>query len=155
MPNPADLVATALDRWRNNLIDLTRRNPLLSLKPNRTAFLEFTKPDLMKVYEHLLKEEKSWSFFFPPDKAPSDKKTTATDKEPPSPRANELRTNEDDRQVLLKTLTNLYRRSWTDYRERGLYTLHLALGTLEWRDEAEEAFRSPILLLGVRLDRHS
>ena len=153
MTTPAELVASALDRWRNNLIDLTRRNPLLSLKPNHTTYLDVAEPDLMKVYDYLLTQGKSWSFYFPPEKIKADKKTAA--KEPPSLRANELRTNEADRLVLLKILTNLFRRAWTDYRERGLHTLHLALGILEWRDGEDEVFRSPILLLPVKLDRHS
>src|SRR5476649_313544 len=130
MATPPDLVASALERWRNNLIDLTRRNPLLSLKPNHTAYLEIVQPDLAKVYDYLLTQGKSWSFYFPPEKAKADKKN-AVPKEPPPPRGNELVTTEPDRQVVLKILTNLYRRAWTDYRERGLHTLHLALGTLE------------------------
>src|SRR5437016_13886128 len=102
MPTPADLVASALQRWRNNLIDLTRRNPLLSLKPGRSAYLEITQPDLMKVYDQLLVQGKSWAFHFPPEKVKNDKKNAAT-KEPPAPRANDLLTAETDRQVLLQT----------------------------------------------------
>jgi hypothetical protein len=154
MATPADLTASALERWRNNLIDLTRRNPLLSLKTGRASYLEITQPDLMKVYDQLQVQGKSWSFFFPPEKTKNDKKSAAA-KELPAPRANELLTTETDRLALLQTLTNLYRRALTDYRERGLHILHLALGILEWRDEAEEVFRSPVLLLPVKLERHS
>ena len=154
MPTPAGLVASALVRWRNNLIDLTRRNPLLSLKPNHTTYLEIAQPELMRVYEHLRSEGKSWSFYFPPE-PPKDAKKNAKPKEPPAPRGNELLTTEPDRQAVLRILTNLYRRALTDYRERGLHILHVALGVLEWRDEEEEVFRSPVLLLPVRLERHS
>ena len=154
MLTPADLVASALVRWRNNLIDLTRRNPLLSLKPNHTTYLEIAQPELMKVYEHLRSEGKSWSFYFPPE-PPKDVKKNAQPKTPPAPRANELLTTELDRQAVLRILTNLYRRMLTDYRERGLHILQVALGILEWRDEEEEVFRSPVLLLPVKLERHS
>ena len=64
-------------------------------------------------------------------------------------------TAETDRQDLLRILTNLYRRALNDYRERGLHILHLALGILEWRDEEDEVSRAPILLLPVKLERHS
>src|ERR1017187_2599707 len=148
MAAPVDLAASALERWRNNLIDLTRRNPLLSLKPGRSAYLEVAQPVLMKVYDHLT-QGKTWSFYFPPEKAKDDKRESS----PKPPRDSELQTTEPDRQVLLKTLTNLYRRALTDYRERGLHTLHLALGSLEWRDEENEVFRSPLLLLPVKLER--
>ena len=83
MATPADLVASALERWRNNLIDLTRRNPLLSLKPSRTTYLEIAQPDLMSVYDHLLIHGKSWLFHFPPEKAKADKKNSDT-KDPPA-----------------------------------------------------------------------
>jgi Protein of unknown function (DUF4011)/REase_MTES_1575/AAA domain len=168
MTTSVDLVTSALERWRNNLIDLTRRNPLLSLKPNHTTYLEIVQPELMKVYDPLLVQGKSWLFYFPPDKPKADKKNAAKEPVgvPPSggssvrlkaelQRPTELRTTEEDRAVLLKILTNLYRRAWTDYRERGLHTLHLGLGILEWRDEADEVIRSPIVLLPVKLERHS
>lgn len=154
MPTPADLVASALVRWRNNLIDLTRRNPLLSLRPNHTTYLDIVQPDLMRVYDQLLLQRKSWLFQFPAESAKSAKNDTPA-KQPPEPRPNELLTGESDRQILLKILTNLYRRALTDYRERGLHILHLAFGTLEWRDEEDEVFRSPLLLLPVELKRHS
>ena len=77
MSTQPDLVASALERWRNNLIDLTRRNPLLSLKPNHTTYLEIVQPELMKVYD-LLIQGKSWSFYFPPEKPKTDKKNTPT-----------------------------------------------------------------------------
>ena len=154
MPTPADLVAAALTRWRNNLIDLTRRNPLLSMKPNHTSYLEIAQPDLAKIYEHLLVQGKSWSFYYPPEAGKAAKKNDVP-KEPPAPRGNELLTTESERPVVLKILTNLYRRALADYRERGLQILHLALGLLEWRDEEEEVFHSPILLVPVKLERHS
>ncbi len=150
MAAPSDPVASALERWRNHLIDLTRRNPLLSLKPGR-SYVEIAQPDLMTIYDHLLTQGRSWSFCFPPEKAKKD----AAAKEPPALRPNELLTTEPDRQALLKSLTNLYRRALTDYRERGLHVLHLALGVLEWRDEQNEILRSPVLLLPVKLERHS
>jgi hypothetical protein len=155
MPTPADLVASALERWRSNLIDLTRRNPLLNPKPGRSSYLEIVQPDWMRVYDHLLTEGKSWSFCFPPEKAKKKETGETNNQPPPTPKANELLTTEPDRQVILQTLTNLYRRARTDYRERGLHTLHLALGVLEWRDNEDESYRSPILVLPVELQRHS
>src|ERR1700722_11131593 len=76
MATPAELVASALQRWRNNLIDLTRRNPLLSLKANRTSYLESVQPDLLKVYEHLHLNGKNWNFFMPPAADKPTKKQT-------------------------------------------------------------------------------
>src|SRR5437763_6292952 len=110
MANPVDLVASALDRWRNNLIDLTRSNPLLDSEAGRTAYLEIAQPDLMKVYDHLRIQGKSWSFYSPPEKP----QKNAEAKEP-TPRADELLTGASDRQALVQTLTSLYRRLLTEY----------------------------------------
>ncbi len=151
MPITADPVASALERWRNNLIDLTRRNPLLHLKPNRTSYLDIIQPDWQHVHDHLLVHGKSWLFYLPAEAQKNSKKVGKASE----PRANELVTAEPERQDLLRILTNLYRRALTDYRERGLHILHLAFGILEWRDEEEETFRSPVLLLPVKLQRHS
>ena len=152
MATPQDLVGSALTRWRNNLIDLTRRNPLLSLKPNHTSYLEIVQPDLPRVYEHLVLQGKYWSFHFPPETAKTPKKNGAGAE---AARTNELVTGESERPVLLKILTNLYRRALADYRERGLHILYVALGLLEWRDEDEEVFHSPIVLVPVKLERRS
>ncbi|MCI0379663.1 MAG: DUF4011 domain-containing protein, partial [Gemmataceae bacterium] len=62
----ASLLDNALARWRNNLIDLTRRNPLLGLKAGRSSYLDITAPDATKVFDHLANHNKPWSFWLPP-----------------------------------------------------------------------------------------
>src|SRR5262249_37421955 len=83
--------------------------------------------------------------------------------EPPAPDLEQIRTKPGElvcgdlgRRDLLRTLTNLYRRAGAEYRERGLYTLHVTFGVLEWRDpENTETFRSPLVLVPVELARAS
>jgi hypothetical protein len=135
------------------------------VKPNQTSYLEITQPDLARVFEHLFVQGKSWLFHLPPER---DKAANTIDAERPDLRshaergnevrelrANELATSAPDRGTLVKILTNLYRRALTDYRERGLHILHLGLGILEWRDEEEQVYRSPLVLLPVKLERGS
>ena len=56
--------------------------------------------------------------------------------------------------AIQKTLRNLYRKSKTDYEERGLNTLFLVCGLLEWHEtDRTEPVRSPLLLVPVRMDR--
>jgi very-short-patch-repair endonuclease len=202
---PDSPVELALTRWRNNLIDLTRRNPLLALKPMRSAYLEIKQPDAAALFNAFVLHDKAWTFFLPPPRtsgskggeesnqptllssaplggrgvsgeganAPSASSSTqellnsAAVMEPPrdgqasrlpyesTPRATDLVTHEADRQRLLQTLTNLHRRARADFRERGLHILHLACGILEWRDEENENFRSPLLLVPAALERKS
>ena len=143
---------TCLIRWRNNLIDLTRRNPLLALRPTRSSYLEITAPTLEAIFDHLVPGNKTFTFWLPPPKEEGKKKA---DKKKEEPRPTELVTGEPDRQRLLQIVTNLYRRFQTDYRERGLHTLYLAAGILEWRDPEDEPLRSPLLLVPVVLKRKS
>lgn len=188
---PDSSVELALTRWRNNLIDLTRRNPLLALKATRSAYLEIRLPEAAALFNAFVLSDKSWTFLLPPAPPPRGQKAgngamapvatsgaavpanteaAATTQEngkenqpaqargavnDAKPRATDLVTHETDRQRLLQTLTNLYRRARVDFRERGLHILHLAIGVLEWRDEENEEFRSPLLLVPVELVRKS
>src|SRR5437016_3202991 len=148
---------TSFIRWRNNLIDLTRRNPLLALKQSRSSYLEITAPALEAVFDHLVPQNKTFTFWLPAAKEERDKKSRTDFKfvPPPAPKPTELVAAEPDRQRLLQILTNLYRRFQTDYRERGLHILYLAAGVLEWRDSEDEPLRSPLLLVPVILKRKS
>ena len=110
----------ALIRWRNNLIDLTRRNPLLALKPTRSSCLEIAAPGLDAIFEHLVPKNKTFTFWLPPETEEGNEKKTPKQKDHPEPKPTELVATEPDRQRLLQILTNLYRRYQTDYRERGL-----------------------------------
>ena len=74
-PHRADLFLVFYDRsvagchaarWRNNLIDLTRRNPLLALKPGRGSCLDIKEPDLAALFKHLVLDNKTYTFYLPP-----------------------------------------------------------------------------------------
>jgi hypothetical protein len=141
-------IETALNRWRSNLIDLSRRNPLLSLKPTSSTYLTVVQPALTEVFEQLVRGGKPAHFHLP---AEGNKKA----KEPARPKPGELVTTETERERLLQVLTNLYRRALADFNERGLHILYLALGVLEWRDGDDQPARSPLLLLPVELKRNT
>src|SRR5260370_20630376 len=90
---------TALNRWHSNLIDLSRRNPLLSLKPTSSTYLAIVQPALADVFEQLVRGGKPGHFHLPPE---GNKKA----KEPARPKAGELVTTETERERLLQILTN-------------------------------------------------
>jgi hypothetical protein len=155
MTTPSPAVA-ALERWRSDLIDLSRRNPLLHLKPRKSSYLVVSHPAAQAVLERL-QGGKSWSFWLPPAEEGDEggSEGASAGRERFEPRANELVCADLGRAELLRVLTGLYRRALTDYHERGLHILHLALGVLEWRDDDGEAFRSPLVLVPVKLLRSS
>src|SRR5437868_9487113 len=106
MTAPSPSVATALARWRSNLIDLTRRNPLLQLRPTRSSFLTISRPGVHGVFERLVQAGNTWSFWLPPADEEDDEAEG-----PPRPdveridaRANELVCGDLARRDLLRVL---------------------------------------------------
>ncbi|MBI3407077.1 MAG: DUF4011 domain-containing protein [Planctomycetes bacterium] len=160
MSAPTPSLDNALARWRSNLIDLSRRNPLLALKPTRSSLLVLTAPDVAQIFDTLVNTSKSWSFWLPPveeTKVESEHGGLTPRGSPASAetKPTELVTGEQDRQRLVQILTNLYRRALADFRERGLHVLHLAAGILDWRDSDDQPLRSPLILVPVELKRKS
>jgi hypothetical protein len=155
MGSPSPAVATALARWRSNLIDLTRRNPLLLIRNTRSSALVLTSPGLDAIFERLVRHGKSWSFRIPIEEQESSEESSAPVEQQPT-RVRQLACGDLGRRDLLRALTNLSRRANTDFLERGLRTLHLACGVLEWREEEKNGpLRSPLVLLPVQLVRSS
>src|SRR5580692_6696826 len=100
-----------LIRWRNNLIDLTRRNPLVALRPGRSSYLEITAPEPAAIFDHLVPRNKTFTFWLPPVPAePGAKNKPQPKQDAPAPKPTELVTSAPDRERLLQILTNLYRR---------------------------------------------
>ena len=161
-PNPCRMTAAnplddCLLRWRNNLIDLTRRNPLLALRPGPGRLLMLSAPEPKKMFSLLVVEGKSARFWYPTEEGPSQ----GNPKSPSSPSPREIvcadyaGTPYASRGPLVAALTNLYRRAQAAYRERGLHILHVGFGVLEWRDAEDQPLRSPLVLLPVVLHRPS
>jgi very-short-patch-repair endonuclease len=160
MSTPSSSINTYLAKWRDKLIDLTRRNPLLYLRPTRSSFLTISHPPLTEVFDRLVQAGKSWSFWVPPvDEEVEEEEGAGTrsfDLQEFQPKANELVCADHGRRSLQRILTNLYRRSHADYQDRGLRILHVVCGVLEWREtERDETVRSPLVLIPVQLSRAS
>src|SRR5260370_20604424 len=83
MTGPAPSVSTSRARWRDNLIDLTRRNPLLSLRPTQSTFLTISLPAVQAVFDRLVQANKPWTFWLPPVDQEEDDHAQAPDPPPP------------------------------------------------------------------------
>ena len=156
--------------WMRRLVDLTRRNRLLFFKQTRSTSLRVTEPSFEKVFHRLVVEEDPWNFFIPPDESEEVGskivdpviQTNVDSKEPQEQpplferEPDELLTSITDPRRLLTILRNLYRRSRSDFAERGVRILHVAFGMLEWREFREgEVTRSPLLLVPAEIERDS
>jgi hypothetical protein len=163
MTDPQQLV-WALDQARRNLIDLTRRNPLLHppLQGKRPWCMAIVEQSPDELFEKLYRQDNFRGYAF--------KAREAGLVEPPSPaiehspQQNPLQGLDSTRRPQLQTtlapdklqkrLTKIFREERTLEEEQGLSTLYLALGFLKWFDseQAEESF-APLLLLPVTMVR--
>jgi len=175
------LVDQRIEEWKRKIVDLSRRNRLLFFSRTRGSTLRVVEPSPIEVFERLVNSEEPWEFYMPPD-APdetneSEGRSAITQphsdegqrlnepEELGEPRtqsvfsdrnSDELLTDIEDGKKLRNILRNLYRRSRTDFEERGVRILFLTFGVLEWREvEQSEIIKSPILLVPVELKRDS
>jgi len=138
-----------LEAWRKALINLSRANRLLYLKPG--SVLEIVEPAVDRVYERL---EAGLEIL----EARDPELDTG---EPLRPlRAGQIRFGPIARSTTEAKLRNLDRAATQTFLDRGLWTLYLGFGLLEWEDAPrtagppEKAY-SPLLLVPVTVKRGS
>lgn len=160
-------VHAQIEDWKRKLIDLSHRNRLLYFKRTSPTVLRLLDPDPIQIYTRLAVDEKAWSFYSDhesltgetlplADISDTQEIGSANDFSPRKRKPTEVITNLNDPQKLKKTLTNLKRRSDSDFAERGVRILQITFGLVEWRDEATSLNAySPILLLPCQLDKPS
>ncbi|MCL4551942.1 MAG: DUF4011 domain-containing protein, partial [Candidatus Marsarchaeota archaeon] len=155
---PSQKIADRIEYWKSQLLDLSRRNRLLYFRRMKSSTFFISAPEPGAVFDRLVKG-KSWGIWVPPYAGENDGNLLEYDQ--PSiadlsekRRENELVTDIEDRKVLERTLVNLFRRSNTDYQERGVRVLHIAAGLVNWREnDGGEVVQSPLLLIPVELHR--
>jgi len=146
-----------LDKWQQELVNLTKRNKLLHFRHTKTSSLEIAAPTMSEVHARI---DAGWRFHLPSD---------AVDDEPgrlvladdsgqvPSAavrRPNELLTSKARQRDLLASLRTLERTSTQMMLDTGLWVLYLGYGMLRWIDPADgSSCESPLLLQPVALSR--
>ncbi len=134
-------VRQAVRRWRDSLVDQTGTNRLLNLNPSRAGLLVIARPQPGEVLARL-RNGQGYRF-------------RALQADPPAgPGAEDASRHLDVNRTaegLARTLRGLHRRSAQAYLDQGLSVLYLAFGTLNWTDAGHTAYRSPLLLVPVRL----
>jgi hypothetical protein len=148
-------IVAQIRTWRDELIDLSRRNKLLNLRVGAGA-LTIEAPHRDVVLDGL---QRGWRFHYPPpdDEEQGDdllmgalsvEDTELTDVLEPD----ELKTNAPTASRLSTTIRTLDRRSTSEWVDKGLRVLYLAVGQLAWTD-ADLDLRSPLLLIPASLAR--
>ena len=154
MSAPPGLVQDHLRRWREDLIDLSKRNRLLYFKHLRSGSLEFEQ-DARTLLDGLGGRGASagWGFHIPPD--PPDEPGLLDPPDPPHPRSDDLviaaRQGKTGKQIE-RSLRTLARKAQAEFLDAGLWVLYVGLGFLRWKDGDDEV-SSPLYLLPVRLEQ--
>ncbi|MCM4077737.1 DUF4011 domain-containing protein [Paractinoplanes hotanensis] len=130
----AETPRAAVRAWRDGLVNLDAANRLLNHRPSAAGSLAITGPAVPEVVA-ALREGRPYGFLPAGAKpAPGSLFRTGLAAVP-----------------LGTTLRRLLRRSRQDFLDRGVVTLHLAVGALHWRGEEDTPYTSPVLLLPVEL----
>jgi len=176
MPN---VVEARIKRWKNKLIDLSKRNRLLNFKPTKVTTICITDQIPAEVYRVLVINEGQMSFLPISEEEENGEKSAEElfDGGQKAPKINletqefELYNKEDlenkHKDLLLQTNLsdkrlekNLFRIASVSnsvMEEQGYNVLFLSLGILEWYEnkESEVTLKAPILLVPVELTRKS
>ena len=134
-----DSIVNRIEQSRNELLDLSLRNPLLNYKLLKSKGLEASGEKSLEIFNQLVLDRKSLRFLV------SDAKRTADG----------IRTKEEDTELLDERLLRTLTDATTLLEEQGVNTLFIALGMIRWyeSDFSEMERAAPLVLVPVRLDR--
>lgn len=148
-------VVATVRGWRDQLINLDRRNRVLFYRATQASSLLVRERSASDLLQGLHTDE-GWGFYLPPEA------TDGWDEEddgPWRPRfaqpplRDELITHRSRGIEVKRALRNLHRKSNQEFMDKGLWVLYAGLGILEWTDpERDEDVRTPIVLSPVRLE---
>ncbi|MEY9213461.1 DUF4011 domain-containing protein [Thermobifida halotolerans] len=162
-----------LENWREELLDLSKRNRLLRFRHTRTTTLEIRGPGHTELLRRLPRGVGFASLPFKPakdagsespDKAEEDHPATQEEKdlaagaeEAPSTdvrkkKRQEITTQRRYQEDLDASLRRIARESQRAALETGIWVLYLAVGFLQWKDPKDQDYsRAPLVLVPVEL----
>jgi hypothetical protein len=152
--NPLDFIHV----WRDQLIDLTKRNALLSFKAPKTSSITIAHPNASEAATYLLDSGQvplTHMRVLIKTEAPEETIEAGVDKQEGWRRRDLLLPGTlyaDLSEPDLRTRARaIERRTTQEFLDRGLLTLYLAYGQLIWRDVDDEEYRAPLLLIPVAI----
>ena len=156
----AHVIDQRLSEWQARLLQLDRRNNLLYFKPGRsTVGVIDVTPDELDT--RLRRARRGLTFDYTPPRLPRRRRGNSvaldepdTDDPDPVVKPGDLKTNCNVAD-LQRQLLNLRRKDREWEEEQGLNVLFLAVGFLQWVDDAGEQARAPLVLIPCDLERAS
>lgn len=163
-------VVEQVERWRDQLLDLSKGNPAINFRELRVGTLEVVNSEPAAVIAELQRAgERGIGFYSPPEPTeaegsseitlPSDELASNQEISPGIRRLArqpefELVTSKATASALRHSLTSLSRNTNQVFLEKGIWTLYLGYGMLEWRDPlTDDLLRSPLVFVPVKLTK--
>ena len=143
-PVAGDSLDQKIDEWKSQLLDLTRRNNLISFKPTKTKSLPLEQTNPTTIATYLEQDAELYIRQQPAD----DSEAEPEDLDEDEALATRV-PDEADRSLHQIGMTN------KQYlREQGVDALYLSLGMVSWYsvDYSDEPNRSPLFLAPVELE---
>ncbi|MFC8368428.1 DUF3320 domain-containing protein [Streptomyces sp. NPDC057239] len=137
-----------LANWRTSLVDLSGRNRLLNFRHTRTSTLELSAPSPSELVRLL--EGRTLRFAPLPDEVPAEDE----EQECPPPGEDDIVTQKTTAPALQRALRSLRSKATQVFNDYGLWTLHLGVGMLHWRENgATTSSQAPLILFPVEIVR--
>jgi len=130
-----------IEKWKNKLLDLGKRNRLLNYKETKRSSLQIISPTCSSLWNSFVKDEKLLEFPYYDEYSIDFEQTSY-----------EIETNQSIKEMQ-KTLRNLRDKAKTAKEEQGVNILYLSFGFLKWTEssDSDHFFISPIILVPVSL----
>ena len=137
-----------IEVWKKLLLDFGKRNRLINFLEGKRSNVKITTPSMDKLWELVVANERELVFPYA--------KKVSVDNEGEEVYETVIKGDiETSKPIgdLQKTLKALRYKANTSIEEQGINTLYLTFGMLKWkeRDDSEQIFSSPVILVPVRL----
>jgi energy-coupling factor transporter ATP-binding protein EcfA2/very-short-patch-repair endonuclease len=153
-------IAQSIHQWRQDLIELSRRNPLLSFKGRATSSVDLKDQSVDVIVSRLRSKNPTYLVGTKAEPKPEvidddDLEAQVLELEEAfdySKHPDALFVNRTQRD-LDRAAHNMASRSSQSFLDKGINPLQLALGALRWFDKDEDAQVAPLLLMPARFYR--
>ncbi len=149
--NVFEKLTQIIKNWQERLIDISKSNPLLGLNRSRAARLEITSPNFSFLTKTLVDDEGQIKMPFVQKKV---QRKLLEDESSDQDEDEQYVLQKGDIDFIFNSLGDLRRKvrkiydsSRSSLVERGVNTLYLALGCLNWEDGIMGKSESPIIMI--------
>lgn len=153
-----ELINKKLEYWENQLLDLGKRNKMISFRETKRATLKILEPEFNTLYERLVNKEEELTFQKPIDKDSNIRVYSVLSlmdslSAPVEVRLGDIKTAGTIEESK-KTLKDLRNKARLSLDEQGTNILYLVFGFVEWREKGSKGdnwIKSPLILVPVSI----